>query len=125
MPRYYLSAQDSIGKFYAYLILFMFSMLGVVLSDNLIQLWFFWELTSISSFLLISFWGHKTEARKGARMALTVTGAGGLALLAGLLILGNTVGSFSLQDILDNGDVIKASANYPIIVVLITAWRFY
>ncbi|MEL0625309.1 hypothetical protein V6238_19930, partial [Marinomonas arenicola] len=54
--RYYLSAQDSIGKFYAYLILFMFAMLGVVLSDNLIQLWFFWELTSISSFLLISFW---------------------------------------------------------------------
>ena len=122
--RYYLSAQDSIGKFYAYLILFMFSMLGVVLSDNLIQLWFFWELTSISSFLLISFWGHKTEARKGARMALTVTGAGGLALLAGLLILGNTVGSFSLQDILDNGDVIKASANYPIIVVLILLGAF-
>ena len=122
--RYYLSAKDSMGKFYAYLILFMFSMLGVVLSDNLIQLWFFWELTSISSFLLISFWGHKTEARKGARMALTITGAGGLALLAGLLILGNTVGSFSLQDILDNGDLIKASANYPIIVVLILLGAF-
>ncbi|BFM49804.1 monovalent cation/H+ antiporter subunit A [Marinomonas sp. THO17] len=122
--RYYLSAQDSIGKFYAYLILFMFAMLGVVLSNNLIQIWFFWELTSISSFLLISFWGHKTEARKGARMALTVTGAGGLALLAGLLILGNTVDSFNLQDILDSGDFIKASANYPIIVVLILLGAF-
>lgn len=122
--RYYLSAKDSIGKFYAYLILFMFAMLGVVLSDNLIQLWFFWELTSISSFLLISFWGHKTEARKGARMALTVTGAGGLALLAGLLILGNTVGSFSLQDVLNNGDLIKASANYPIIVILVLLGAF-
>ena len=122
--RYYLSAKDSIGKFYAYLILFMFSMLGVVLSDNLIQLWFFWELTSISSFLLISFWGHKTEARKGARMALTVTGAGGLALLAGLLILGNTVGSFSLQDILESGPFIKDSANYPVIVVLILLGAF-
>lgn len=122
--RYYLSAKDSIGKFYAYLILFMFAMLGVVLSDNLIQLWFFWELTSISSFLLISFWGHKTEARKGARMALTVTGAGGLALLAGLLILGNTVGSFSLQDILESGPFIKDSANYPVIVVLILLGAF-
>lgn len=122
--RYYLSAKDSIGKFYAYLILFMFAMLGVVLSDNLIQLWFFWELTSISSFLLISFWGHKTDARKGARMALTVTGAGGLALLAGLLILGNTVGSFSLQDVLDSGPFIKDSANYPVIVVLILLGAF-
>jgi multicomponent K+:H+ antiporter subunit A len=122
--RYYLSAKDSIGKFYGFLILFMFAMLGVVLSDNLIQLWFFWELTSISSFLLISFWGHKTEARKGARMALTVTGAGGLALLAGLLILGNTVGSFSLQDILDSGAFIKASSNYPVIVVLILLGAF-
>jgi len=122
--RYYLSAQDSIGKFYAYLILFMFAMLGVVLSDNLIQLWFFWELTSISSFLLISFWGHKADARKGARMALTVTGAGGLALLAGLLLLGHTVGSYSLQTVLDSGDLIKASASYPVITVLVLLGAF-
>ncbi|MCV2403681.1 monovalent cation/H+ antiporter subunit A [Marinomonas sp. C2222] len=122
--RYYLSEKDPIGKFYAFLILFMFAMLGVVLSDNLIQLWFFWELTSISSFLLISFWGHKTEARKGARMALTVTGAGGLALLAGLLVLGNTVGSYSLQVVLDSGDLIKSSSNYPVIVVLVLLGAF-
>lgn len=122
--RYYLSEKEPIGKFYAFLILFMFAMLGVVLSDNLIQLWFFWELTSISSFLLISFWGHKTEARKGARMALTVTGAGGLALLAGLLVLGNTVGSYSLQVVLDNGELIKSSSNYPIIVVLVLLGAF-
>ncbi|SBS31491.1 Na(+)/H(+) antiporter subunit A [Marinomonas spartinae] len=122
--RYYLSAKDSIGKFYSYLILFMFAMLGVVLSDNLIQIWFFWELTSISSFLLISFWGDKTEARKGARMALTVTGAGGLALLAGLLLLGHTVGSYSLQTVLDSGDMIKASSAYPIILVLVLLGAF-
>lgn len=122
--RYYLSAQDSMGKFYSYLILFMFAMLGVVLSDNLIQLWFFWELTSISSFLLICFWGEKTEARKGARMALAVTGAGGLALLAGLLLLGHTVGSYSLQTVLDSGDMIKASAAYPIILVLVLLGAF-
>ncbi|MBJ7556755.1 monovalent cation/H+ antiporter subunit A [Marinomonas spartinae] len=122
--RYYLSAKDSIGKFYAYLILFMFAMLGVVLSDNLIQLWFFWELTSISSFLLISFWGDKSEARKGARMALTVTGAGGLALLAGLILLGHTVGSYSLQTVLNSGDMIKASSAYPIILVLVLLGAF-
>ncbi|MGE4416981.1 MAG: proton-conducting transporter membrane subunit, partial [Marinobacterium sp.] len=71
--RYYLSSQDSMARFYAYLILFMTSMVGIVTSNNLLQLWMFWELTSISSFLLISFWHHKSEARKGARMALTVT----------------------------------------------------
>lgn len=122
--RYYLSNQDPIGKFFAYLIMFMFAMLGVVMSDNLIQLWAFWELTSISSFLLISFWGKKSEARKGARMALTITGAGGLALLAGLLMLGNLVGSYDLQVVLDSGDLIRASAEYPIIIVLLLLGAF-
>lgn len=122
--RYYLSKDDNIGKFYAYLILFMFAMLGVVMSDNLIQLWVFWELTSISSFLLISFWGHKSEARKGARMALTITGAGGLFLLAGLLILGDVVGSYSLQTVLDSGDLIRSSDAYTTIVVLVLVGAF-
>ncbi len=122
--RYYLSEKDSMGKFYAYLILFMFAMLGVVMSDNLIQLWMFWELTSISSFLLISFWGHKTEARKGARMALTITGAGGLALLAGVLLIGNVVGSYSLHDVLASGDLIREHATYPVILVLVLLGAF-
>ena len=122
--RYYLSANDNIGKFYSYLILFMFAMLGVVMSDNLIQLWVFWELTSISSFLLISFWGNKSEARKGARMALTITGAGGLFLLAGLPMLGDVVGSYSLQTVLDSGDLIRAHSSYPIIVVLVLVGAF-
>ena len=85
---YYLSPREATGRFYAYLILFMTAMLSIVLSNNVLQMWMAWEVTSISSFLLISFWGHKTESRKGARMALTVTGAGGLALLAGLLLIG-------------------------------------
>lgn len=122
--RYYLSENDSMGKFYAYLILFMFAMLGVVMSDNLIQLWMFWELTSISSFLLISFWGHKSEARKGARMALTITGAGGLALLAGVLLIGNVVGSYSLHDVLASGDLIREHATYPVILVLVLLGAF-
>ena len=122
--RYYLSPNDSMGRFYAYLILFMSAMVGIVISNNLIQLWVFWELTSISSFLLISFWSHKPEARKGARMALTVTGAGGLALLAGLLIIGNIVGSYDLDTVLASGDLIRSHAIYPIALILVLLGAF-
>lgn len=122
--RYYLSDKDSMGQFYAYLILFMSAMVGIVISNNMIQLWMFWELTSISSFLLISFWSHKPDARKGARMALTVTGTGGLALLAGLLLLGNIVGSYDLDTVLASGDLIRAHAAYPIALVLVLLGAF-
>jgi multicomponent K+:H+ antiporter subunit A len=122
--KYYLSDKDSMGKFYAYLMLFMTAMVGIVTSNNLIQLWMFWELTSISSFLLISFWSHKSDARKGARMALTVTGAGGLALLGGLLLLGNIVGSYDLDTVLASGDLIRAHAAYPVILVLVLLGAF-
>ncbi|WP_210397862.1 monovalent cation/H+ antiporter subunit A [Motiliproteus sediminis] len=122
--RYYLSDSDPMGRFYAYLLLFMTAMLGIVLSNNLIQLWMFWELTSISSFLLISFWSHKTEARLGARMALTITGFGGLALLAGLLLIGQVVGSFDLDRVLSSGDLIRDSGWYPVILVLVLLGAF-
>jgi hypothetical protein len=72
------------------MMLFMAAMLGVVLSDNLLLLVVFWELTSMSSFLLVGYWGHKAEARAGARMALAVTGGGGLAMLAGFVLLGRS-----------------------------------
>ena len=85
--HYYLSSREPVGRFYAFLLLFMGAMLGVVLSENLLLMLVFWELTSLSSFLLIGFWNHRSDARRGARMALTVTGAGGLALLAGVLLL--------------------------------------
>lgn len=122
--RYYLSSKDNIGKFYSYLVLFMTAMLGIVMSENLLQLWAFWELTSISSFLLISFWSDKSEARKGARMALTVTGMGGLALLAGILLLGDTLGTYNLSEVLARGDEIRESARYPYILVLILLGAF-
>jgi len=122
--RYYLSEKDSMGRFYAYLMLFMTAMVGIVTSNNLLQLWMFWELTGISSFLLISFWSHKSEARKGARMALTVTGAGGLALLAGLLLIGNMVDSYDLDTVLANGELIRSHAHYPIALILILLGAF-
>jgi multicomponent K+:H+ antiporter subunit A len=122
--RYYISDEDHMGRFYAFLLLFMSAMLGVVLSDNLLQLWAYWELTSISSFLLISFWSDKTDARKGARMALTITGAGGLALLAAFIVIGETVGSYSLTEVLNSGDLLRESAAYPLIIVLFLLGAF-
>ncbi|MFQ3208634.1 MAG: multicomponent K+:H+ antiporter subunit A [Colwellia sp.] len=122
--RYYLSSNDSMPKLYAYLMLFMTAMLGLVMSNNIIQLWFFWELTSISSFLLISYWWHKPEARKGAIMALTVTGGGGLALLAGLLLLGNIVGSYNLDVILASKEIIQAHDLYEVTLILILLGAF-
>ncbi|MBU2068943.1 MAG: monovalent cation/H+ antiporter subunit A [Gammaproteobacteria bacterium] len=116
--RYYLSERDSMARFYAYLMLFMTAMLGIVLSGNLLQLWLFWELTSVSSFLLISFWWHKSEARRGARMALTVTGAGGLALLAAFLLTGQIVGSYELDLVLASAELIQQHSLYPLLLVL-------
>ncbi len=122
--RYYLSPNDSMGRFYASLLLFMGSMLGVALSENIIQLLIFWELTSLSSFLLISYWQQRTEARNGARMALTVTGAGGLALLGGFLLLGKIAGSYDLSVILASGDVIRADPLYPPMLLLVLLGAF-
>jgi multicomponent K+:H+ antiporter subunit A len=81
--RYYMSPQDPVPRFFAFFLAFMGAMLGLVISGNLIQLVFFWELTSLFSFLLIGYWHHRADARRGAYMALMVTGAGGLCLLAG------------------------------------------
>lgn len=122
--RYYLSEKDPLGRFYSYLILFMSAMLGIVNSGNLLQMWAFWELTSISSFLLIGFWSSTGKARKGARMALTVTGAGGLALLAGILLIGQVVGSLELQDVLDSGSLLVDHSWYPVILALVLLGAF-
>jgi len=121
---YYLSPEDSLGRLYAYLLLFMGAMLGVVLSENLIQLLVFWELTSLSSFLLIAYWRRREAARRGARLALTITGAGGLALLAGLLLLGEIVGSYDLTKVLASGDIIRAHPLYLPTLVLILLGAF-
>ncbi|HEY7764579.1 MAG TPA: proton-conducting transporter membrane subunit, partial [Aestuariivirgaceae bacterium] len=91
--RYYMSPTDPVPRFFSFLLAFMGAMLGIVLSGNLIQLVFFWELTSLFSFLLIGYWHGSAQAREGARMALIVTSAGGLSLFAGVLVLGHIVGS--------------------------------
>jgi multicomponent K+:H+ antiporter subunit A len=121
---YYLSADDPPGKFYALLMLFMAGMLGVVLSDNLLLLVVFWELTSVSSFLLVGYWGHRADARAGARMALTVTGGGGLAMLAGIVLLGQIGGSYELHVLLERGDAVRAHPWYPLVLGLVLAGCF-
>ncbi len=122
--RYYLAVTDSMARFYGFLMLFMTAMLGIVLSNNLLQLWLFWELTSISSFLLISFWWHRADARSGARMALTITGFGGLALLAGILLIGQVLGSFELDVLLSKADVLQQHSLYPVILILVLLGAF-
>ena len=117
--RYYMSPKDPVPRFFAFLLAFMGSMLGVVVSGNLIQLVFFWELTSLFSFLLIGYWHHNPAARDGARMALIVTSAGGLALLAGVLIIGHIVGSYDLDVILASGDLIRSHELYLPAMVLV------
>lgn len=122
--HHYLGANEAIGRFYAFLCLFMGSMLGVVLSGNLLLLVIFWELTSLTSFLLINFWGHQSNARKGARMALTITGAGGLSLLAGTLLLGQITGSFEFETLLASGEIIRAHHLYPVALALVLIGAF-
>src|SRR5690625_4367109 len=117
--RYYLSAADPVPRFFSFFQFFMASMLGIVLSGNLVQLVIFWELTSLSSFMLIAYWNHRIDARRGARMALIVTGSGGLCLLAGVLMLGHVVGSYNLDDVLDAGDIVRAHPWYSTIFALI------
>ncbi len=122
--RYYMSASDPVPRFFSFFLAFMGAMMGVVLSGNLMQMVFFWELTSLFSFLLIGYWHHRRDARRGARMALTVTGAGGLCLLAGALVLGRIVGSYDLDVILASGQLIRSDTLYPVVLVLVLLGAF-
>ncbi len=122
--RFYLSKADPMGQFYTYLLLFQGAMVGIVMSDNILLLLIFWELTSLSSFLLIGYWKHLPEGRQGARMALAVTGGGGLAMIAGMLILGQIAGSYDLTVILENKALIQSSNLYLPALILILLGAF-
>ena len=122
--RYYLSEEEDHPRFFASLMFFMGSMTGVVLAGNLVLLVVFWELTSLSSFLLIGFWRHEDAARRGARMALVVTGLGGLALLGGVLLLGSIAGSFELSDVLAAAGTVQQHPLYLPMLVLVLLGAF-
>ncbi len=120
----YLAGHSHYGRFILYLTLFMLSMLGLVLADNLITLFVFWELTTVTSYLLIGFDHASAKARRNALQALLLTGSGGLALLAGFIILGTTAGTFELSEILRDGDLIREHANYMPILILVLIGAF-
>jgi multicomponent K+:H+ antiporter subunit A len=120
----YLGSDDPVGKFYSTLMLFMAAMLGIVLSDNLLLLMVFWELTSISSFLLVGYWKHRADARAGARTALAITGGGGLAMLGGFVLLGQIAGTYEISQMLDKAGLIQADPRYPAALLLILVGCF-
>ena len=122
--RYYMSPANPVPRFFSFLLAFMGAMLGIVLSGNLIQLIFFWELTSLFSFLLIGYWHQNAHARDGARMALIVTSAGGFCLLAGVLMVGHIVGSYDLDRVLASGDAIRSHALYVPALILVLLGAF-
>jgi len=118
----YLSDHHHLGRFHAYLLGFMAAMLGLVLADDMIAMFVFWELTSVTSFLLIAFQHDKPASRRAALQALLITGGGGLALLAGLILLGNVGGSWQFSAL--SGGAIAGHALYPAILALVLIGAF-
>ncbi len=121
---YYLSAREDLSKFYVYILLFMGAMIGVVLSENLALLYISWELTSVSSFLLIGFWHSRAESRDGALKSLLITVLGGFALLAGFVLLFAAGGSYDFRELVANRQVVQSSPYYLPAVLLIFLGAF-
>jgi multicomponent Na+:H+ antiporter subunit A len=120
----YLRGNPGLGRFYLFFFAFMGSMLGLVLSDHLISLFIFWELTSLWSYLLIGFHSEREQARRSALQAFVVTEIGGLCLLAGLVLLARAGGSWELSELANRGELLRSRPEYPYILALILAGAF-
>jgi len=120
----YMTHYENQGRFYLFLLAFLSSMLGLVLADNLLALFLFWELTSITSYLLIGFENHKPEARSAALQAFLVTGGGGLALLGGLILLGMAGGSYQISELVAAGGSLADHALFLPALLLILLGAF-
>ncbi|PBB06826.1 hydrogen gas-evolving membrane-bound hydrogenase subunit E [Salimicrobium humidisoli] len=121
---YYLHTTEKLGHFYVYFLIFMGSMLGVVLSDNVYALYSFWEFTSLSSFLLIGFWNHKHASRYGALKSMLITVFGGLSLLGALVFMHSITGTTSIQQMLGDSEAILNSEFFPLILTLLLLGAF-
>jgi multicomponent Na+:H+ antiporter subunit A len=117
----YLAAHGELGRFQGMLLAFMVSMLGLVLADNLLLLVVFWGLTGLTSFLLIGFDHEGAASRLAATQALVVTVIGELAMLAGVVLLGQLAGTFTISALPDAGGLVRADPGYPLVLVLILA----
>jgi multicomponent Na+:H+ antiporter subunit A len=120
----YLADDRQINRFFVIITIFMLAMLGVVTADNIILLFIFWELTSISSYLLIGYKHEKEYAQRAALQALLVTGGGGLCLMAGLVLLGFAAESWQLSQIIQLGDKIQSSSLFIPILILVLLGAF-
>lgn len=120
----YLKGDPFLDRFYGYLSMFMAAMLGLVLSDNLVAIFVFWELTSITSFFLIGYKNEDRESRKSAMIALAVTGLGGMSLFAGVLLMGWAAGTYSIQELLNSGVVLQDHALYPLMLFFVFGGAF-
>ena len=122
--RTYLKGHPYFDRFFAYLLLFMSAMLGLVLSNNILTLFIFWELTSISSFFLIGFNNDQAESRKSALTALSITGLGGFFLLAGLVLAGHIAGTFLISELFAKHALLLAHPLYPLMIALLFIGAF-
>jgi multicomponent Na+:H+ antiporter subunit A len=120
----YLSKKEKLVNFYVFLLIFMGSMLGVVVSNNLMLLYLFWEGTSFSSFLLIGFWYEQERPRYGAQKALFITVIGGFCMFAAFVMLYLITGSFEISEIMTKTALVKSSALYPVMVILVCLGAF-
>jgi len=121
---YYLKNHPRLNQFYCFLTAFMGAMLGLVLSDNLISIFVFWELTSITSFFLIGFNTKDEVSRKSALTALGITGLGGFFLLAGFLLIHAISGTYSINELLTSSEIIRENALFPLVLFLIFGGAF-
>lgn len=120
----YLKGHAYLGRFYIAIQLFLVAMVGVVISDNMILLFIFWELTSLTSFILIGYSHDKAESRMAALHALLITAGGGLCLLVGLVILGLSAGSFEISTLIRSGYQLGSSGLDLAALILILLGAF-
>ena len=120
----YLKGHEHLGRFFSFILMFMGSMLGLVASDSFLMLFIFWEMTSITSFLLIGFDHAREASRRAALQALVVTGGGGLFLLAGLIVIWNVTGVTQLSLLLNYGEEVRASPFYLAMLILVLGGAF-
>lgn len=121
---YYLDRSERLNHFYIYLLMFMAAMFGVVLSDNVFVLYTFWELTSISSFLLIGYWHFKEQSRYGALKSMMITVFGGLSMLGGLILLSVITETTRIQEMIQQAHLILDSSYLPLALILILLGAF-
>lgn len=121
---YYLKAKEKLNNFYVYLLMFMGAMLGVVLSDNIIVIYVFWELTSIASSLLISYWYVREKSIYGAQKSMYITVFGGLSMLGGFSLLYVMTGTFSIREIIASSEILMTSSLFIPAMLLVLLGAF-